>query len=320
MNQNHQSGSAVTLPNPTTTFRQEVANFLFSCDQKLSSSSRSCDSSLTSWIGDTARSISLRAIGPAGDVNPTLDASNDDHDGRISSTNQAEYVCMTCGTLLLPQTNSTNTNHTAASLADLATLKLSSTAQCKISLRSMKRGRSRRRRASRCRAKELHNASLLMKRVGSTNNAQVRMDAKRRKEVLKLADSYRIGDGKSAHCIVIQCKCCGSKVKRKGIDVKVKYARRKTEKSDVIRLNSSNNNNKNSVQTQKAGAVERKTVASQIRDNTDFISLASFGSANQTKRTTNNTPLLQTGKKKKKKKQEPKKKSDLMDFLSSLND
>jgi len=159
-----------------------------------------------------------------------------------------------------------------------------------------------------------------MKRVGSTNNAQVRMDAKRRKEVLKLADSYRIGDGKSAHCIVIQCKCCGSKVKRKGIDVTVKHARRKTEKSDVIRLNSSNNNNKNSVPTQKAGAVERKTVASQIQDNTDFISLASFGSANQTKRTTNNTPLLQTGKKKKKKKQEPKKKSDLMDFLSSLND
>lgn len=306
MKQNHQSGSAMTLPNPTTTFRQEVANFLFSCDQKLSSSSRSCDSSLASWVGDTARSISLRAIGAAGDVNPTLDASNDDHDRRISTTNQ-EFVCMTCGTLLLPQTNSTNTNHTAASLTDLATLKLvPSTAQCKISLRSMKRGRSRRRRASRYRAKELHNASLLMKRVGSTNNAQVRMDAKRRKEVLKLADSYRIGDGKSAHCIVIQCKCCGSKVKRKGIDVSVKHARRKTEKSDVIRLNSSNNNNKNSVQTQKAGAVERKTVASQIQDNTDFISLASFGSANQTKRTTNNTPLLQTGKKKKKKKQEPK--------------
>ena len=304
MKQNHQSGSAMTLPNHTTTFRQEVANFLFSCDQKLSSSSRSCDSSLTSWVGDTARSISLRAIGAAGDVNPT---SNDDRDGRISSTNQ-EFFCMTCGTLLLPHTNSTNTNHTAASLTDLATLKLvPSTAQCKISLRSMKRGRSRRRRASRYRAKELHNASLLMKRVGSTNNAQVRMDAKRRKEVLKLADSYRIGDGKSAHCIVIQCKCCGSKVKRKGIDVTVKHARRKTEKSDVIRLNSSNNNNKNSVQTQKAGAVERKTVASQIQDNTDFISLASFGSANQTKRTTNNTPLLQTGKKKKKKKQEPKK-------------
>ena len=307
----------MTLPNPTTTFRQEVANFLFSCDQKLSSSSRSCDSSLTSWIGDTARSISLRAIGAAGDVNPT---SDDDRDGRISSTNQAEYVCMTCGTLILPQTDSTNTNHTAASLTDLATLKLPSTAQCKISLRSMKRGRSRRRRASRCRAKELHNASLLMKRVGSTNNAQVRMDAKRHKEVLKLADSYRIGDGKSAHCIVIQCKCCGSKVKRKGIDVTVKHARRKTEKSDVIRLNSSNNNNKNSVQTQKAGSVERKTVASQIRDNTDFISLASFGSTNQAKRTNNDKPLLQTGKKKKKKTQESKKKSDLMDFLSSLND
>ena len=74
------------------------------------------------------------------------------------------------------------------------------------------------------------------------------------------------------------------------------------------------------VQTQKAGSVERKTVASQIRDNTDFISLASFGSTNQAKRTNNDKPLLQTGKKKKKKTQEPKKKSNLMDFLSSLND
>lgn len=316
----------------TTTYRQEVANFLFSCDQKLSSSS--CRSSLTSWIGDTARAVTLRSVdNAAGDDVPILD-TNDNVSN--SATIRADYICMTCGTVLLPQTKP-NTNHTAASLTDPATspnptsslIGPSSTiTRCKISLRRMKRGRSRRRRASRCRAKELHNASLLMKRAGSTNNAQMRMNAMAQKELLKVADSYRLGDGKSKQCIVVECKCCGSKRKRKGIEVSVKNTRKKTEQQPDAKARScSKNKNEKKMHVQKDQPVKKRkaaTIGSQIRDNTDFISLASFGNkqlATTQKRPMNNdAPLLQVGKKKRKKQEPKSKKSSLIDFLSSLND
>ena len=308
------------MSNITTTYRQEVANFLFTCDQKLSSSGRS----LTSWIGDTARSVTLRSVAAAaaGDVS----LGPHDIDVKTSVPNRSDYVCMTCGTFLLPQSNS-NQNHTASSLTELATSPTTTTtSHCKISLQSMKRGRSRRRRASRCRAKELHNSSLLMKRAGSTNNPQVRMNVMSQKELLKVADSYRLGDGKSKQCIVIECKFCGSKRKRKGIEVSVKNTRRKTEQSDAKASSKTKSKSEKKTQTHAHVQPERKmnTIGTQIRDNTDFISLASFGKSKQqaTKKRPmkNDAPLLQVGKKKKKK-QEPKgKKSSLMDFLSSLND
>jgi|SaaInl74LU_5_DNA_1037368.scaffolds.fasta_scaffold09906_4 hypothetical protein len=308
----------------TTTYRQEVANYLFSCDQKLASSS--CRSPLTSWIGDTARTVTLRSVAAA--AADSLGAN--DMSVKTSVPNRADYVCMTCGTFLLPQTKP-NTNHTASSLAELATNSTTTTTHCKISLQTMKRGRSRRRRASRCRAKELHNSSLLMKRAGSTNNAQVRMNVMAQKELLKVADSYRLGDGKSKQCIVVECKFCGSKRKRKGIEVSVKNTRRKTEEQSDAKASCSKNRIEKKMQaqtqTQAHKKVERKpnTIGTQIRDNTDFISLASFGKSKQqaTKKRPmkNDAPLLQVGKKKKKK-QEPKSKksSSLMDFLSSLND
>lgn len=305
------------MSNITTTYRQEVANFLFTCDQKLSSSGRS----LTSWIGDTARSVTLRSVAAAaaGDVPSSLGANGIGI--KTSVPNRADdFLCMTCGTFLLPQAKS-NQNHTASSLTELATNPTgATTTHCKISLQSMKRGRSRRRRSSRCRAKELHNSSLLMKRAGSTNNPRINVMAQ--KELLKVADSYRLGDGKSKQCIVVECKFCGSKRKRKGIEVSVKNTRRKTE-SDA-KPSCSKSKNEKKTQTHAQSESKMNTIGTQIRDNTDFISLASFGKSKQqaTKKRPmkNDTPLLQVGKKKKKK-QEPKgKKSSLMDFLSSLND
>ena len=77
---------------------------------------------------------------------------------------------------------------------------------------------------------------------------------------------------------------------------------------------------------------EKKNVISQIKDNSDYISLSSIGgvTAKDNSKGNNNTgkrkqnddvsPLLSGKKKKKKKKAPEKKKSDLMDFLSSLND
>jgi len=312
------TNSISPLMSNTATYRHEVANFLFSFDQKKLSSSP-CRSPLTSWIGDTARAVTLRSVAAAADVK-ILCADNVYENG--SAPIRADYTCMTCGTFLLPQTKANNL--AASSLAELtspnptvSSFEPSSTTHCKISLRSMKRGRTRRRRASRCRAKELHNASLLMKRAGSTNNAQVRMNTMAQKELLKVADSYRLGDGKSKHCIVVKCKFCGSKRKRKGIEVSVKNTRKKTENADA----KANCSKKNNIHVQKEQKVE--TIGSQICDNSDFISLASFGTKQQAtkKRPINNdAPLLQVGKKKKKKQEPKSKKSSLMDFLSSLND
>ena len=267
--------------------------------------------------------LSEVAAAAAGDVPSSFGANNIDI--KSSVPNRADdYVCMTCGTFLLPQAKS-NQNHTASSLTELATNPTAAATKthCKISLQSMKRGRSRRRRSSRCRAKELHNSSLLMKRAGSTNNPQVRINVMAQKELLKVADSYRLGDGKSKQCIVVECKFCGSKRKRKGIEVSVKNTRRKTEQSDA-KPSCSKSKNEKKTQTHAQSESKMNTIGTQIRDNTDFISLASFGKSKQqaTKKRSmkNNAPLLQVGKKKKKK-QEPKgKKSSLMDFLSSLND
>ena len=295
------------MSNTTAAYRQEVANYLFSCDHTLSSSS--CRSSITSWIGDAARAVTLRSVAAAaeGDAPGAHDISV-----KTSVPSRADYVCMTCGTFLLPQPES-NSNYTASSLTELATNP--TTTNCKISLQSMKRGRSRRRRASRCRAKELHNSSLLTKRVGSTNNAQVRTNVMAQKELLKIADSYRLGDGKSKQCIVVECKFCGSKRKRKGIEISVKNTRKMTEESDA-KASSSESKREQSKRN-------INTIGTQIQDNSDFISLASFGKSKRQakKRPVNNaTPLLQGGKKKKKKLEPKGKKSGLMDFLSSLND
>lgn len=306
------------MSNTTAAYRQEVANYLFSCDHTLSSSS--CRSSITSWIGDAARAVTLRSVAAAaeGDAPGAHDISV-----KTSVPSRADYVCMTCGTFLLPQPES-NSNYTASSLTELAT-NPTTTTNCKISLQSMKRGRSRRRRASRCRAKELHNSSLLTKRVGSTNNAQVRTNVMAQKELLKIADSYRLGDGKSKQCIVVECKFCGSKRKRKGIEISVKNTRKKTEESDA-KASSSESKRERETQTHHTHTQSKRninTIGTQIQDNSDFISLASFGKSKRQakKRPVNNaTPLLQGGKKKKKKLEPKGKKSGLMDFLSSLND
>lgn len=305
-----QSTSAVTL-SKTATFREEVANFLFSCDKKLSSSPCDASPSLTSWIGDTARAVTLRSVATAGHI-PMLSANESN-----SASVRADFICLACGTLLLPQHTATAyLRELAKSPNPTSLFEPSPTPDCKISLRSMKRGRSRRRRASRCRAKQLHNASLLMKRTGGTNNVQVRMTAIAQKDLLKVADSYRIGDGKSKHCIVIECNFCGAKRKRKGIEISVKNMRRRTEPTDAT-ANCSKKTNKKKTQTNKERSVE-----TQIRDNTDFISLVSFGDTQQGKKVemNNDAPLLQIGKKKKKKQEPKNKNSDLMDFLSSLND
>lgn len=309
----------------TTTYRQEVANFLFSCDEKLSSSY--CRSSLTSWIGDTARALSLKSVTAVAndDFHHPIHCDDDTKNNSYNSTTKrVDYTCLTCGTFLLRMSKSSPLSKLGEYQIPTSSLfEPSSTTNCKITLRRMKRGRSRRRRASRYRAKELHNSSLLTKRVGSTNNAQVRANLMAQKERMKVVDSYRLGDGKAKHCIVVECKFCGEKRKRKGIEVSVKNTRKKTEQSGEEASRSKNKNTRQieTKQTHNAVGSKPQSIGSQIQNNSDFISLTSFGkNKNQAtpKRTAN--PLLQAGKKKKKKQEPKSKKSNLMDFLSSLND
>jgi len=130
----------------------------------------------------------------------------------------------------------------------------------------------------------------------------------------------------------MRCTHCGTKKKRKGLEVK---AQKKTEADKTT------NERKRDSKTKHDIRGEKKTLASQIRDNTDYISLTSLGggaakkSGKQHQRHDSEqahgkkigqgdtdaftSPLL-GGKKKKKKKKPEAKKGDLMDFLSSLND
>ena len=165
---------------------------------------------------------------------------------------------------------------------------------------------------------------------------------------------YNLGDGRAKNCLVIECTFCGTKKKRKGIEIKKSVAPSSPSPPNTSRLQGTSKGNQSKVVHAKntgsrksmgSRVVEPTSkrvdgVSSQIRDNTDYISLDStikgrsggvsvlVGSTNPQKRkldrndVNGNSPLLlQGGKKKKKKKPETKTKTGaLMDFLSSLND
>ena len=257
----------------------------------------------------------------------------------------SDFICMTCGTFLFHPVMTTANSSTdksrgsAISTKDRANLPSIISSQAtplpsNIYLRPLKRGKTRRRRASQAKAKQLHNRSLSLQRRGTTNtaNIQLRKDPLAKEEMQRIALSYCIGDGRAKNCLVMRCTHCGTKKKRKGLEVK---AQKKTEADKTT------NERKRDSKTKHDIRGEKKTLASQIRDNTDYISLTSLGggaakkSGKQHQRHDSEqahgkkigqgdtdaftSPLL-GGKKKKKKKKPEAKKGDLMDFLSSLND
>jgi len=205
-----------------------------------------------------------------------------------------------------------------------------------IYIRPLKRSRTRRRRASRAKAKELHNRALSIQRRGTSNtNIQLQRDILMNEKIQHVASSYRLGDGRAKNCLVMKCTYCGTKKKRKGIEVKADDKKSSSMGSDNDLKTAKNDTRKKMKRTpaqqQQHNNKEKKNVISQIKDNSDYISLSSVGGItakdnskgnNAGKRKQNDdVSLLLSGKKKKKKKKAPeKKKSDLMDFLSSLND
>ena len=377
----------------TTLYRQNLATFLFYSDVTLSKQQHQNNDYATSWIGDTARSLSLRAATPLShdDDNETADscskrkkkkslqisserkATPADIMRTLPSSKWSDFICMSCGTSLFPPVlpdsvmqaaakdnikgvgyNDNDTKSTSSDATPNIQTPLQSlhhTIQMKplpsnIYIRPLKRGRTRRRRASRAKAKELHNRSLSIQRRGTSNtNMQLQSDTLLKERIERVVSSYRLGDGRAKNCLVMKCTYCGTKKKRKGVLVKADTKGSNSGKSKKVVGGQADKNahrkKGSNEETTSSGRIEKETknvISQKIRENTDYISLSSLVGASTAKKKNDRqgdaarkrklndaeqltSPLL-AGKKKKKKRKpaETTKKGGLMDFLSSLND
>jgi len=374
--------------NITSIYRQSLSIFLLSSDASLGGQHASrtrCASAVTSWMGDAARSVALRSVRPLADENDgdgdeaagyvAAGASNrrrkaatrgkaaaenngevcSDHPGRWS-----DFVCMTCGTLLFPPPPPPSPACPAADAVipdDDAGDGLPLLPTGDVRLRPLKRGRTRRRRASRSRARDLHDRALSLQRRGggggggnsSTSDAS-RKDALSKERMRLVAYSHRLGDGRARNCIVAKCAHCGTRRKRKGVEV-----RKEEKKKGVGGASSAGAADDDDAARRRKGVggmrqpPERRMTGKSNEasprtcDDSDFISLNSIsgnGASKFPSRHLNRpdderqeagkrkidekdsfvSPLLMGKKKKKAKKPELEKMGDLMNFLSSLND
>ena len=357
--------------NVTSIYRQLLSVFLLSSDACLGqfTSRNRHISAVASWMGDAARSVALRSVRPADDDDDgdeaagyvAADASNRRKaaKGKAAAENDkfgsdpiwSDFVCMTCGTLLFPPPPPARP---AADAVDAdGRLPLSMPPPLlptgDVRLRPLKRGRTRRRRASRSRARQLHDRALSLQRRGggggggSSNDAS-RKDALSKEMMRRAAYSHRLGDGRARNCYVAKCAHCGTRRKRKGAEV------RKDGKRGVGRASAGAMDDDDAARRRKSGGLTRppparrmagkSNAASRTCDDSDFISLNSIGDgankfpskhqhqpeeqkgAGKRNRDENGSfvsPLLMGKKKKKKKKPELEKRGDLMNFLSSFD-
>ena len=200
-----------------------------------------------------------------------------------------------------------------------------------IRLRSSKRGKTRRRRASQKRSLEFIKRDQMAKHhhySSSSNNnysrgtgevghrSAVAAIMNQRMEQKKRMQFLNVKDGISKQRIVITCTNCGNKSQCKGISV-TSYLRKKQL---------ANNERKNSPQTATTTVQFNNQSSKRKNHNIMNQSTAAQTITNDNNNTTKKgTPGLfgqrldDTKKKKKKKKNTPNKKSALSDFLSSLN-
>ena len=141
------------------------------------------------------------------------------------------------------------------------------------SARPLKRGRTRRRRASRAMAKRHHSRAPALRRRGASNvSIQLRKDASIKENMERIVASYRLGDGMSKNCVVMKCAYCGTKKKRKALeatsDQKVGQKRKAPGAADGGPAAG-----KSGRVLQPESTARKRIIASPIRDNTDFISL-----------------------------------------------
>ena len=250
-----------------------------------------------------------------------------------------DFICMTCGTFLIPPidqstiTSSKGPSEDDASvrrggLPDVLSLMKAQLSAAplpdNIFLCGMKRGRTRRRRASRAKAKQLYKRALSLERRGSTNNISFDMQREvlLEEKMTEVAHSFNVNDGRALSCLVLECGHCGTRHKRKGLEA---IGEEEVAKSAMTAATDKPTRNKvpsDASARKRARAIS--SVSSQISDNRDFISLSSPWQSSgrqsrvpQSKRKNPDSMLLSGGKKKKKKQQT---RSNLQDFLSSLND
>ncbi|KAL7533137.1 hypothetical protein ACHAWF_004358 [Thalassiosira exigua] len=299
------------------------------------------------WAGDAARSLALRAVASSA----TVGADATDGGGEAGSDRKKrkkrggggelsagdafralgprwpDVACTTCGAFLFPvarpagdDTGEGDPSDVPAASEWMASLRSpQSSLPGNVRLRPLKRGRTRRRRASRAKAKQLRERSLALRRRGGSNvDFQLRRDALAKEEARHVAYSHRMGDGRARNCLAITCNHCGTRKRRKGTEVR--GDRKGGEESP----------RKHPPEARKVTA--NAAAAESKGDDSGFISLSPLRDrrkggakkdsvADAEKRVPGEalmSPLM--GKKKKKKKPEAKKKGGLMDFLSSLND
>ena len=346
-------------------YRRSVSNYLAHAAGILQGQpSNDDDGACTAWMNETSRALALRAAQPiSADFDPKTYIASKKLQKRKRSeirrkqTNKLkvsagdvyqslnpqweDFICLACGTFLIPpidQSTITSTSTKVPSedgpkgregLPDVLSLMEAQVSAAplpgNIFLCKMKRGRTRRRRASRAKAKQLNKRALSLERRGSTNNISLDMQ----REVLlkektdEVAYSFNVNDGRALSCLVIECGHCGTRHKRKGLEVigedkGAKLVSAKSRPKAMSTANEKSPHNKISSFDGNKTAIKRiDTISSRIRDNKDFISLSSPGQSSGRKRGNPDSTLLCGSKKKKKKQQN---KSNLQDFLSSLND
>ncbi|KAL3778594.1 hypothetical protein HJC23_007469 [Cyclotella cryptica] len=297
----------------------------------------------TSWIGEAARSMTLRALySRPYENNNVINAHHDDsHTPRNGSPiTWKDYVCIACGTPTYPLPPSNPSSPPAYTETP-----------SQITLRTLRRGRTRRRRSSRSRAAQFHKEAIFQKRIGTIGNANNLHSlalAWEEKQRMQMASLHRLGDGRARHCVVIHCRFCGTEKKRKGVEIK--SVGKKVKKKKTV-VSSSSTGTTNTTTRHCAQSSEKIKKQNDLEDS-NFISLPNLGNMTQKNKrkvdkvhhdtntavpskhfsfkhkTTSTTttpaaaitsPLLSGGKKKKVKKK-PVTSKGLMDFLSSLND
>ena len=268
-----------------------------------------------------------------------LSALDDTYNSKESADNDEDvavgndYICPCCGNLHKPGLTYNNKPTTT------------------IRVRKLKRGRTRRRKASRIKRKQLEQKELNSVNNKSTNKKWQVDDSVQSDQLRK--DTYyikQVNDGMAKNCVVYKCGFCFYSMKYKGNNASYSspYKDKKTGvnlKSNVVSdvtnnntiLISTNNSDTESrkknpnkpttgppITIKKKGCVFKPNgqfvqASSTTKNNDDYIPLTSQRSRIKTtinKRKQTAPPFLLS----KKKKKEDTKKSQLMDFLSSLND
>ena len=218
-----------------------------------------------------------------------------------------DFYCKGCGNPLLPSPLSLDENGLQSS---------------KIRLKSIKRGKARKRRASRQAAKKYtYDTNILQKHKGggrsfaqgkTNGHGNAVASVMSTQEALKKNNAIRrIGDGISKNCISYKC-CCGTVQCIKGM----KRQRQSQMNQSVAYINTN--------QSPRAKLIKYSQEANRFSDSEDFLRLGKVPLVAAPPRSTEKKlkllEQLQSKKRKPKAKTLMKKKSGLQNFLSSLND